>query len=432
VSNVWGIETLDRSIYPVTDILAGGRNSILYPDEYLKIREFTGTSAFDFTNPDRVTVDAQLRASAVNDGLGLIADYAQGTNANKMLWSRSDNRENLIITSDVVGSWTGNTGIGVASEVITANAGTAVHRAQQSTEVFRANLGVAGKEYRTIIEVTVGTHDWFWIGSNTDAQRGVRFNAQTGLIDAEFNITDSIVETVSAGRYRITLIYTLSSTGGINVNVVFGTSTIATAGTSFAAVGTETISVHKADIQSSSAEAVHITTTDHPQYAGVNGRRWLVLNGAQLMSSTSISSDIFAVGEKLIYIPLEASLLNVAQSIFRDNPNWWSVLLQSSGGTMSMTNFDSNYDNATVAITTNTPMIFRGRQSGGSIYGAIDIGAGFGTESTVVSGNTGNMTFNLQIGASSAGFHGKLGGVFTDNTGTPDTAFEQRLRSYYL
>ena len=414
------------------------RNSILYPDEYLKIREFTGTSAFDFTNPDRVTVDAQLRASAVNDGLGLIANYTQATNANKPLWSRSDNRENIFQYSEQINNayWTKNTTT-VTANAITAPNGTLtadklVTVASAGSKDFRGSVSVvSGRPYVVTFYAKAGEYNFASVYAGfSNATQVTTFNLVSCTVVATSPNATASIQDVGNGWCRCNLFVTANAFSGILYTYINSDGT--SGGTSFTGDGTSGVFFWRMNVRDAAANELDEETTDYPQYAGVNGRRWLVLNGAQVMSSTSISSDIFAVGEKLIYIPLEASLLNVAQSIFRDNPNWWSVLLQSSGSIMSMTNFDSNYDNATVAITTNTPMIFRGRHSGGSIYGAIDTGAGFGTESTVASGNTGNMTFNLQIGASSASFYGKLGGIFTDNTGTPDTAFEQRLRSYYL
>jgi hypothetical protein len=58
--------------------------------------DFDLTSAFWSPDDSTVTVDAQQRASAFEDSLGLIADYTQATNANKPLYSRADNKENIL------------------------------------------------------------------------------------------------------------------------------------------------------------------------------------------------------------------------------------------------------------------------------------------------------------------------------------------------
>jgi hypothetical protein len=79
--------------------------------------------------------------------------------------------------------------------------------------------------------------------------------------------------------------------------------------------------------------------------------------------------------------------------------------------------------------------IVRLRKVGGNIYIAVSNGSDFTEFASTASGASTPMTGALSIGARSdafQGFYGKIGGIFTDNTGTPDTAFEQRLRSYYL
>jgi hypothetical protein len=72
------------------------------------------------------------------------------------------------------------------------------------------------------------------------------------------------------------------------------------------------------------------------------------------------------------------------------------------------------------------------RHDSGTIYLAKDEGAGFGAEQSIVSGNTDLMTGVLRLGATSAGFYGKFGGIFTANTGLAKPNFENLLREYYF
>jgi hypothetical protein len=433
VSNVWGIETLDRSIHPVTDILAGGRNSILYPDEYLKIREFTGTSAFDFTNSDRVTVDAQLRASAVSDGLGLIADYTQGTDANKMRWSRSDNKENVFLNSGDLGNatWT-------KSDVTVPSAGTVSgYNAFKITEA--ATTATHFFNNTTTLAAASGQTCKVLIRAKGDGRNFIRISRAGGAVAVTFELTGAGAKLEATATGNITLQSDGYYLCEANIPLVGATqiyfelkTALTTGAESYAGNIANGVLCYEPQFQfSAGADSTPLPTTDYPQYAGVNGRRWLVLNGAQALVSTDVTSDIFAAGDKLAYIPIQPFVLNVSQNIFRDTAGNFFTLVASSGSNYSFSNNDGGTDVVTTAAALNTS-ILRFRQTGGNIYLAVDSGAGYVESAPVASGNTADLSSTIQIGRTANGFYGKLGGVFTDNTGTPDTAFEQRLRSYYL
>jgi hypothetical protein len=370
-----------------------------------------------------------MRASAFEDSLGLIADYTQGTNANKPLYSRADNKGNLLRNSHNVVNWTNYVGVGTpVGPLVTANAGTGARGVINTTTAFYSNMAIAGINLRLIVEVEYVNYTWCWIGNGGDSSwRGVRFNLLTGLVDASFNITSSSVETVSAGRYKITILMPIATTSNFSCYVTFGTSTIANGSTSITAAGTEQIKIHYGVGQQESWDAEPLETTDYPQYAGVNGQKWLVCNGAQALVNTDVTSDIFAAGTKLAYIPIQSFLLNVSQNIFRDTAGNFFTLVASSGSNYSFSNNDGGTDVVTASATLVTS-ILRFRQTGGNIYLAVDSGAGYVESAPVASGDTADLSSTIQIGRTANGFYGKIGGILTANTGVPKPNLERLLR----
>jgi hypothetical protein len=414
----------------------------------INFTDFGLTSAIDPTDPTKVTADAQLRVSDLSDSLGLIADYTQGTNANKMLWSRSDNRENLQRASENdfnnATYWTpaNSTAVdgaitvgGLSMSSLTAAASTSQH------SIFSAagsNITmILGQSYEQSYLVKAGTHRYVQIAffAGPFGNGYVNFDILAGTVGTTgLGMVGGIeVHDAANGVYRIWARDTniLTATTGSCFLIMVGSAS-ATRGQSFAAAGTEVIYFTRAQFRNVLTDPTYLPTTDHPQYAGVNGRRWLVLNGAQLMASTSTLANIFTNASKLFYIVLEPWLLNAAQAIFNPNGQYTVLNINASGSQARWQNFNSSYQTTEVGLAVNTPVILRGRHAGGSIYLAKDEGAGFGAEDVEVSGNTDVMTGVLRLGATSAGFYGKLGGVFTANTGIAKPNFENLLREYYF
>ena len=90
--------------------------------------------------------------------------------------------------------------------------------------------------------------------------------------------------------------------------------------------------------------------------------------------------------------------------------------LHIKNGSAMAYNFDSNSDTVLIAISTGTAYVARMRHDGGTLYLSINGGA----ESSVASGDTGDLTNPTRIGADAEGtrfFNGKIGAIVVANTG---------------
>jgi len=404
----------------------------------LNFTDFGLTSAIDPTDPTKVTADAQLRVSAMADSLGLIANYTQATNANKPLWSRSDNRENLVQYSEELN----NAIYTNVNAPVTANAANNPVNGAATADLVVADTVNATHELRQDVAVVSGkTYRISCYAKRNSGTTQFRLVGTALFTNVNFAISgDGTIESTGAGASNVTVTsltdgwFRLSMTGVAtgNGNAQLRLAILNSSGTaSFIGDNTGWL-MYGAVIQAAGADPTYIPTTDHPQYAGVNGRRWLVLNGAQGMDSTSTLANIFTNNSKLFYIVLEPWLLNVLQRILDPTGQYTVLNINSSGSQARWQNFNSSYQTTDVGLTVNQPVILRGRHAGGSIYLAKDEGAGFGAEDVEVSGDTDVMTGVLRLGSTSGGFYGKLGGVFTANTGIPKPNFENLLREYYF
>lgn len=153
-------------------------------------------------------------------------------------------------------------------------------------------------------------------------------------------------------------------------------------------------------------------------------------NGAQALLSTSQLSSIVANNNKLIYVVMQPFELAASSNIFRDTGPYMAVLGGTSGA-IRFRNYDGTTDDASIAGSL-TPMIFRGRHTGGNVYAAVDTGAGFTESAPVASGDTTVMTDTLRIGNTSSGFYGKILGIATANTGVAKPNLENLLREYFF
>jgi hypothetical protein len=419
----------------------------------INFTDFGLTSAIDPTDPTKVTADAQLRVSAQADSLGLIADYTQSTNANKPRWSRSDNRENLVQYSEGAFNnttyWTkasvtiADAAITVGSlsmSTITASAASAAHGLYSVTGVNPTTI--VGQSYEQSWLAKMGTHRYVQVApfAGPFATTYFNFDLQDGVVGTNGGggITGGIeVYDAANGVYRIWVRATgigTTFTGGLLYLVP---SASATRLQSWVAAGTETIHVARCHYRNILTDPTYLPTTDYPQYAGVNGQKWLVLNGAQWVSTTSTFGDIVANNSKLFYVPAVSFLFDATtRTLVGDGvPN--SGIFTTSTPRFIIRNDDGAADAANNGVNqvVGVPYIVRGRQTGGNLYLAIDSGAGFVEGAPVASGNTTTMANIVRIGArtdGSAGFYGKIGGIFTANTGIPKPNFENLLREYYF
>jgi hypothetical protein len=417
-----------------------------YPDLLSIAQANNFTSFFETDDETNVTADAQMRVSAFGDRLGLVADCAQSTNANKPLWSGTTNEENVILYSSDMSQSKGVEGLtSLTASAFLDSDGNPLYQILASATTNRHGLfclntdangytGGTGRNITFQCEVMAGTSSLIWVGDRYSSWHGTFFNISTETWGQEVNLTSRAFENLGGGLYRFTITYNRSAGGASLPGVYIASSTTGTSPSSFAAAGTETIFVGRWWHYITAGSPQYILTTAAPIHRGVNGRRWLVLNGAQRLDSTSTLANIITTSSGLIYIVLQSFLTNVAASIFNPNGQRWTIdTVTTGGGSYRFQTWDGAvYKPILVAGSPNIPTVLRARFNGGSVYLAQDTGAGFGAESTDTASNIDLLTGVLRIGATSAGFYGKLAAFATKNDGTPVTDFETGLRAKYL
>jgi hypothetical protein len=379
-----------------------------------------------------VTADSSNRISSILDRTANCNAFTQGTDANKPLLTRSDNKGNLLRRSHDVVNWTNYAGVSVSGTTVTASAGTGARGVSNSTTSFLSNMAVTGMTFRQIIEVEYVNYRWCWIGNGSDSVwRGVRVDLQNGLIDASTNLISSAIETVSANRYKITIVMTQATISNHSLYVSFGTSTTVNGSTSITVAGTEQIKVHYGVSQLSSWDSDLVTTTTYPEIAGVNGHRSFKLFGAQQAGTTTLLSSIFSASAGIIYAVVRVDLLGSEHQITRASTAAQYALRTRSANGFYFINSDGSADYSEVTgASTSTTYIVRGRHSGGMIYCAIDAGNGFTEGTGVASGNSADLTGTFGIGAlAGTALYGNIVTLQAKNTGTPDTTFETALRA---
>lgn len=406
----------------------------------LPLPDFGLTSWIDFTNTSEVTADAQLRISAVGDSLGLINDFTQATDANKPLLSRSDNRENLSQWSHdfTKATWIKN-GINVVGSTFTATSGTS---AKQIYTTNDSNMpAIQGIRYRIFFKIKKGTHNFvqfhFWNAAfgagpfaNYDLHNGVIGTRSANVDSGIYPDGDAFIIWAEC-----TAVATHASTGIIFYMVP---SASAAGAAQLAGTGTETVVVSYGGIQFASSIISDLITTDHPQYAGINGRPALVFNGAQRLDAAVDYLNLFSAAGRNLYCVAQPFTGNSGANqnlLFDTGTGSW--LRFDTGGNVQNRNYvTSTFINVVQAVAPATSLrIIRARLSSGSLYVGQDFGAGY-TETSTLSGDTtttSGTTFRLgnSVGLTE-GFYGKILGIATANTGAAKPNLENLLREYFF
>jgi hypothetical protein len=283
----------------------------------LGLNQYGLTSAmlFDYG----VTTDAQLRAGTVSDLLGLVNNFTQATNANKPLWSRADNEENIALHSEDFSNaaWT-KTDITVNSNDIVAPNGTltadrivegSAGTAQLSQPFTGLLRGEASLE--RVFYIRRGNTDWLRVVASGVANAVIGWiNVGSGTVGSVASVgspTSPLLTMTPAnnGFYRVALSAgSLAGTGGSFTITIRS----ATANNSTTRVNNAEYYLWRDSLRLATTDELDIPTTDFPQYAGVNGRQCLVFNGAQYMLSASTLANIFAAGNKLVYGVIQPSI----------------------------------------------------------------------------------------------------------------------------
>jgi len=410
-----------------------GLTSVIYPD-----------------NIGTVTADSANRVSAIADTLGLIANYTQGTDANKPILTRADNQENLVQYSEDFGNttyWsaentsrTSNQALDSNGNMTLANLVCSASNARHS--IYSQSVGnvnyIAGLNYTMSVQVRYNNHRYVQLAMTNGPftlNDYVNFDILAGTVGTVgSSITAYSITELESGLFNLSISANCGTTGSSNsVFFIIIDSASAARGGTFNAAGTEAVYIGRGVMRTSLSDTTYVATTDAKQYRGVNGRRALRFNGANEVNSTSISSNIFTSTDKLVYAVVRPNLTSSNQLFFECVGQWWYCGILNTA-VFSFNNWDTAYDTAnSSAITVNTPYIVRFRQTGGNIFTAIDIGAGFVESAPVASGATSNMTTALKIGRLvSSLFYGDIAFIGTANTGATKPNLEKLLREEFM
>jgi hypothetical protein len=283
-----------------------------------------------------------------------------------------------------------------------------------------------------------GTQDFLQItfgATSHGNQQFTNFDLNNGSIGSTgaTNIGQSI-EDIGNGWYRCThiAIATTTTTTALINYLIIPNSTTARLGTW---LGTGNIYIWGAQVQSSQSDSTYLATTTAPQYRGVNGRTAARFNGAQWLATTSQLSSMFTNSAALIYAIARVNLLGSEHQITRASAPAHFALRTKASNAFYFINDDgsADYSETPATAVVNTNYILRGRLSGGSIYAALDSGAGFSEGAGVASGNATTMTATYAIGASAGtAIYGDILALAFANTGSAKPNLERLLSEYYF
>jgi hypothetical protein len=405
----------------------------------LTLTDFGLTGFIDFSDATKGTVDASNRISAWQDSLGLLANFTQGTDANKPLLTRSDNKENRLVESEnLSSSWLYGRAVNISTTEFKEDATAAnTHYVIQTIPALTPS-----SQYYVQASVKRGTgnRDFYFSFRKTSGGGTSAFfmNLTTGAITSPSGWTVNPVSMVDPQDPSYWMFYGIK-TGDATADTYRFECYLTDAGvTSYNGDNTSSIFVTRTCVRAIQSDSTYLATTTAPQYRGVNGRRALRFNGGQRLASTSLLSNIITNTASLYYIVLKPSLVTSTQVLFEDNGSY-SVNYIDSGATLRFQNDDGAADNIrTSAVSTNTAYILRTRHDAGNIYISIDTGSGFSAETglaTAVSGNTTLLTGVLGIGqrnGGTLGFYGDIAFIGTANTGATKPNLERLLREEFF
>jgi hypothetical protein len=408
-----------------------GLTSVIYPD-----------------NIGTVTADSANRVSAIADTLGLIADYTQGTDANKPLLTRSDNKENFLTNSEDLSNaaWV-KTAVTISTDAINSPTGTLtadklVETSATSThEIYHSQTAIAGITYVFSCYAKAGERQYLHI-YGTSAQFGTQdfatYDLSAGVITEQGSSGTASISDVGDGWYLCTRTLTVSGSTSTTARFFVSIATSPTGGRAPSYTGDITRGLYVWGCQSrtSLSDSTYLATTTAPQYRGVNGRRALRFNGGQVLNSTSILSSIFTASSKLIYVVFRTNIITLQQYLFHNEGTYFAFGVSSASKILGL-NFDGTTDSISTAdsITANNVVIARCRQDAGNLYVSFDTGAGFGAEASTASGNTTLLTSVIRIGATgslASPTYGDIVAIATANTGATKPNLERLLREEFF
>ena len=267
-----------------------------------KYKDFPYLSKFiGIYDPDEnATVDAQQRISQLTDLSSNTNHATQGTNANKPLLTRADNRENRLQYSTANfanGTYWSTTGLtftegqadplgGTAATLFTTSGGSARHYTKPVIAVSPSFA--VGQVVRMSVWVKDnGSGFYTFVGLNDGAWKGTIINQATGVIQNTSGVT-ATVSGPTSGFYKVTILYTVAATGTVRLEIGHTDSTTVSLGpNTFNSDGLSLI-FYNPQCKISTADEVDLVTTDYPILSGRNYNRMMYFDGVDdILSLTS-------------------------------------------------------------------------------------------------------------------------------------------------
>jgi hypothetical protein len=350
----------------------------------------------DFSDDAVITQSATRTISAVANKGTASAPLVQATEAAKFRRTRSDNRENGVRYSEDVSQVSGTDlwryfrATNISATEFKEDASTGTHGVWQTTIPYFGPVPVV-----MTFKVKRGT--------------GTRnLNVQTAVANTSFNLNlangtaygvgAACTVTVSAidaeGYYTVTHSYTRDTTAAPSIlwYIIKSDGT-----TSWAGDDASSLHITEVHYRTALADSTYIATTTYPQIRGVNGRAVAYASGAQYMTSTATTAQLFSASAKTVMAVVRIGDVSANRDIMRDVSAYW-VLQALSSGQWQFINYDGTSDYARQTATANELAIITARHESGNIYIAKN-----GTESdAVASGDTPNLTKTQIVGAANS------------------------------
>lgn len=392
-------------------------------DQLRSVVSGTSNLTAHFHGEAGVTADSDMLVSAWSDQSGNVNDFAQSTDSLKPHWTRADNRENRVPSSDDFSAWTTTRSSVLDDQIIslqtnrkklallTEDSSTNTHFIAQTVSDGVVN-GIA-YTFSAVLKKSE-QHVSIRLHSSTD-DLTTHYNLTTGAVDSQSGTshTDTITS-LGDDQYKVTITWTSQQTGDLEAEFYLAN---VPANTSYTGDGSSGAWIGEAQLYEDAADDVYIpnTSTSYGIYRGMNGHRCLhFLGGAtNYLESSSQPEAFFDNDAKHAFIVFATEITNSTDYIFDLND---TVLRVRSDSRFVAQNDDGSTDsagNSNTNITALNGFIGEMTHDGVTLSAIVNDG----TAATTSSGNTSVMTGVTRLGADlgtiTFAFHGKIAELIT-------------------